>query len=470
MSLLFLLFASFVSPGFPATGYDIKVQLKNASSDTLYLGYYYANVQYLKDTAFGKNGMFHFKGDKALEPGIYLLVMPPKNDFVQLFINEGEQNLMVSVEAGNVVPTFKIKGSQDNELFYDYLSHLGDKRPQAEALTEQLKTAPAEQKPTIQSQLEAINAEVKAKQQNIIDNHPTSISAILIKSTLEMDMPKFVGTPEDIEMQRFHFYKVHYFDNLDLGDPRVLRTPLIHERVEYFIEKLTHQHPDSINKALDYIFQKLKPAEEPFKFYLIHFLNKYAGSKIVGFDAIYVHLVDEYYSKGFASWVEQELLDKMQKNASSLRPILIGKYAPEIKMTRYPDLKPISLHGIKSPYTILFIWDPECSHCKSSLPAILKFYEKFKTKGVEILAVCSQLGDKVPGCWKYLQEQKINPGWIHAADPTHASRYKILYDLKSTPQIFILDQNKKILSKSISAEQIEEVMNQIMDSKSGLKK
>ncbi len=462
MNLIIVLF-TFLFPLIPAAeGYDIKVELKNAESDTLYLGYYYANVQYLKDTAIRKNGVYRFTGDQALEPGIYLLVLPPKNEFVQLFINKNEQHLDIYVEAGKVVSTFKIKDSKDNELFYDYLNFLEIKRPQATALGEQIKTASELQKPALQAQLEAINKEVNEKQQNILIHYPSSISAILIKSTLEVDMPKYEGTPQEVELKRYVYYKAHYFDHMDLGDPRLLRSPLLHERIDFYLEKLTYQQPDSINQSLDYIFQKLKPAEETFKFYLIHFLNKYAGSKVVGFDGIYVHLVDEYYNKGFAPWVESEQLEKIQKNANSLRPILIGKTAPEIKVLRYPTQTSISLHSIKSPYTVLFIWDPSCSHCKSSLPHIVKFYEKFKSKGVEILAVCSQFGDKIPECWKYLEEQKINPGWINAADPNHASRYKILYDVKTTPQIFILDVNKKILSKSISGEQLDEVMTHIL--------
>ncbi len=314
----------------------------------------------------------------------------------------------------------------------------------------------------LQSQLDKINESVKNKQNSIVAKYPLSIAAMLIKSTFEVEIPVYEGKKEEVDLKRYLFYKAHYFDHLDLGDVRLLRSPLLNERLDYYLEKLTVQDPDSVNVSLDYLLRKLQPADETFKYYLIQYLNKYAASKIVGFDGIYVHLVDEYYSKGFAAWIDQEQLDKIEKNAAALRSILIGKTAPEIKVTRYPDQSTISLHGIKSPYTILFIWDPECSHCKASLPIIVKFYEKYKSKGVEILAVCSQFSDKVPTCWKYLDEQKIAPGWINAADPYHTSRYKVLYDVKSTPQIFILDQNKRIVSKGIGAEQLGEVMDEIM--------
>lgn len=448
-----------------ATGYDIKAYISNTATDTMYLGYYYADKQYLRDTAIKKDGFFQFKKDRDLEPGIYLLVMPPKNDFIQIFVNKGESSLVIKADANEIVKSIKIQGSQDNQTFYDYLNFLDIQRPKAQALNEKLKGADESAKSKIQAELDLINKSVKEKQQDIVSQLPSSISSILVKSTFDVPMVEFTGTKEEIDLKRYLHYKAHYFDHLDLGDPRLLRTPLLHERLEYYVEKLTPQAPDSINLALDYLFKKLQPAEESFKFYLIHYLNKYAGSKIVGFDGIYVHLVDEYYSKGFAPWIDAEQLDKMKKNADGLRPILVGKTAPEIKVIRYPEERPVSLHGIKSPYTILFIWDPTCSHCKASLPSIVKFYEKYKSLGVEILAVCSQFTDKVPECWKYLDDNNIKPGWINAADPYHQSKYKVLYDVKSTPQIFILNKDKKIISKGIGAEQLDDLMKQVLEDK-----
>ena len=82
-----------------------------------------------------------------------------------------------------------------------------------------------------------------------------------------------------------------------------------------------------------------------------------------------------------------------------------------------------------------------------------------------ILAVCSQFTDKVPDCWKYLEDNNIKPGWINAADPYHQSKYKVLYDVKSTPQIFILNKDKKIISKGIGAEQLDDLMKQVLEDK-----
>jgi methyl coenzyme M reductase alpha subunit len=52
--------------------------------------------------------------------------------------------------------------------------------------------------------------------------------------------------------------------------------------------------------------------------------------------------------------------------------------------------------------------------------------------------------------------------FFNAVDPYHRSRYKTVYDIRTTPQIFVLDTDKKILSKRIGAEQLPEVIDHIL--------
>ena len=53
--------------------------------------------------------------------------------------------------------------------------------------------------------------------------------------------------------------------------------------------------------------------------------------------------------------------------------------------------------------------------------------------------------------------------WLNVVDPYLLSKFSTLYDVRSTPQIFILDANKKILLKRLAAEQLEDVMQELMN-------
>ena len=478
---LLLTFTFFSFTLFGQSGYQIDVKLDNYDQDQLMLGYHYGDKQYIKDSVkINADGKFVFKGEEDLDAGVYLVVMPPDNQYFQLLIDKKEQRFSVKTDAKSPNANMQIEGSSDNKLFYDYMAYLGKMRPEADRLKKQMETASAGDKTKIQKQLEDLNNGVKAYQKNIVDNQSSTLTATLVKSGMEAPMPTFTGTEKEIQLQRYKHYKAHYFDNLNLADERLVRSPILFQRIDYYLNKLTVQAPDSIIASIDHILEKMKPADETFKYYLVHFLNTYAASKIVGMDGVYVHIAENYYAKGLAPWTEAEQLKKITDNAKTLKPILIGKTAPDLNMfeidiegtiaaadakdeyKRWKAKRSISLHGVDAPYTVLFVWDPDCGHCKKSMPKMLEFYENFKDRGVEVFAVCTKTYTEMPACAETMKEKgMIN--WINAIDPFIKSKYKQIYDIRSTPQIFILNDQKEIISKKIGAEQISDVMERILE-------
>ena len=91
-SLLFTL-SFFSSMLFGQTGYQIEVKLDNYDQDLLMLGYHYGDKQYIKDSIKANvDGKFVFQGEEALDAGVYLVVMPPDNQYFQLLIDQKEQH------------------------------------------------------------------------------------------------------------------------------------------------------------------------------------------------------------------------------------------------------------------------------------------------------------------------------------------------------------------------------------------
>lgn len=448
------------------TGYNIKIKLDGYAKDTLFIAYHFGDKQYIKDTLLRQpDGLFVFKGPEKLECGVYLVVMRPNNNYFQVLVSDNEQRFSLEAHQDNPTESIKFTGAPDNKLFYEYLNYLTSKRPIADTLRAQVdRTTDEAKKKILQDKLDKLNADVENYQAEMVAKHTGTLTASIIKANLPFKTPEFDGaTEEEKQIKKWHYTRDHYFDNIDVTDPCMLRTPFLFQRIEYFVQKLNVQHPDSISIAVDQVLEKLRPSDETFKFYLIHFLNYYARSNIVGMDAVYVHMVDKYYATGQAPWTEADQLKKIIDNANILRPILIGKIAPDIKLQKR-DGTPFSLHEVDSEYTILYFWRHDCGHCKKSTPVMKDFYEKFKDKGVKIVAVCAKFTDEVPKCWEYIDENHLD-NWIQAVDPYHRSRFSTIYDLKTTPQIFVLDRKKEILSKKIGAEQLEELMNKIIEMK-----
>lgn len=444
-------------------GYELKIKLQNYESQKLKLGFHYGNKQYIKDSATINNeGFFIFKGDIELAPGIYLVIFQPKNTYFEILINRGEQHFSINADALDIVKGVKFKGSPENELYYDYLEKLSDKRSAKEKLREQLKTDTLN-KAKIKEKIEKLDAEVDALQKDILTKKATSFTAMIIKGSRDVEVPKLEADTEEARNKRYFWYKEHFFDNIKMDDERMVRTPILFNRVDYYINKLVVQDPDTLIEAVDRVLTLVKPVDDAFKLFCTHFLNQYAKSEFIGQDAIYVHLALKYYNvPGLTPWVDKANIEKIVDNAKSLEPTLLGKKAMDFDLTT-KDGKKINLYAINSDYTVLVFWAPDCGHCQKEMPFIIDFWEKWKNKGVEVISICNRYTpDKLPECWKFIEER---PGMKFATgvDLYMQSNTQSNYWVKTTPMIYVLNKDKKILMKKIKGEALNEVMEEIIN-------
>ncbi|MEP7195654.1 MAG: redoxin family protein [Saprospiraceae bacterium] len=440
-------------------GYEIKVSIKGYTHDTLLLGYHYGDKEYIKDTAFRKNNDFVFKADTLLEPGMYLIVTEPDHNFLQILIDKDKTKFSVETQLGDMIKFAKFKNSKLNTEFLNYINFVSAKREMADSLSKIMQASKdSVLKKKLENDLINLDKDVKMHQENVIKEQGKSILALLINTTKEIEIPEFTGNKDEKNDKVYKYYKAHYFDYFDFKDNRLIRLPFFQSKIDKYFSNLVMQHPDSINAELDFILDRCDEKSEIFKYLLSTQLTNFANSKFVGMDGVYVHLVDKYYASGKTPWVDEESLAKIIRDAKALKPLLIDKIAPDFYIYK-KDSTLINLHSVKAEYTILVIWAPDCGHCKKSMPLIVDFYNKYKSKGVEIFAVCNKSGPDEKKCW---DNSEIKLGdWINTSDPNGLSNYRYLYDVKTTPQVYILDKNKKILTKKISAEQLPEVMEKL---------
>jgi thiol-disulfide isomerase/thioredoxin len=401
-------------------------------------------------------------------------VLKPDNAFIQILLPDGDQDFTVTTDAKDSVNKMKVKGSDDNEAFYDYLRYLNRLRPEADTLRAQIGRAKGNMADStrLAAQLADLDKAVKKFQTDLIAKHSGTMTAKIVKASLDPETPDFTGDEKEVARKKYFWYRAHFFDNIDIADPCMLRSPVLHSKIDYFVTKLAPQHPDSVNLAIDAVIEKMKNSKENYKYYLVHFLNFYAKSTLVGFDACYVHVAKKYYCSGQTTWTKKEDVEKICDNANRLEPILIGKIAPNVTVLDR-DNKPHNLWDVDADYTVLFFWAPDCGHCKKAAPHLVEFAKKFKDRGVKVFAVCtavvtskeeSNTPEKVhDACWKGVAEKEFSDFlFLNYYDPYIRSRYKMLYDVQTTPQVFILDRKHEILSKRISVEQLSEVMEMVM--------
>jgi peroxiredoxin len=461
-SLPLLLIASFLyaqkpapaksKPG-SAPAYSIKVKINGLKDTVCYLAHYYGDSNSLKDTAkIDSQGKGAFEGKEALPGGIYLVVLPSKKYF-EIMIDK-EQNFSLETDTANLVKSMKIKGSKENELFYEYLHFIDKKHAEITPLRDSLTAAKGnkEKEEKFRKQTSAIDKEVKDYKLNFIKQHPETFGAVMFRAMQEPEVPENPD-PKDSTFA-YRYFKAHFWDNIDFSDERLIRTPLLFNKIKQYLDQLTVQHPDSIIRSIDVIVPKAKANKEIFKVVVAKLTYQYESSKIMGMDAVFVHLVKNYYTKDQAYWVSAETLKKIQDRAAQLEKILIGKKVPPVIMADTSGKIQV-LHNVKAQYTVLYFWEHNCSHCKKETPKLLEYYHSVKDKGVEVFAVETSGS---PADWKKaVKEYKLD--WINVQDPTQKTGYKHTFDIYSTPVIYVLDAEKKIIAKRIDSETLQNLLN-----------
>jgi thiol-disulfide isomerase/thioredoxin len=314
----------------------------------------------------------------------------------------------------------------------------------------------------IKEKISGIDKAVVDYKKDVIAKHSKTFVATMFRAMQEIEVPEApVKADGSVDSTfKYFYYKNHFWDNIDFSDDKIIRSPIYHAKLKQFFETVVVQIPDSINKEADILIAKARANKEIFKYTVWFITNTFEKSKIMGMDAVFVHMGKNYYMKGDAFWVDSTTLAKITERVQKTEPNLIGRIAPELKV-KDSLMRDVYLSKIKAEYTVIYFYAPTCGHCKKVTPVMMETYKKLKPKNIEVLAVCTEYDWEE---WKkYLQENK--PEWINAIDITNTSNFRNNYDIYSTPVIYVLDKDKKIIAKRIGAEQIEDIIEKDIERK-----
>ena len=436
--------------------YEIGVQIKNFKGDVLYLGYPYGDKKYLADTAqLNGDGFFVFDGTTELDGGLYFIYSPPPaNLYFDLIVAESEFQLQT--DTTDIIQHMKLTGSEENAIFFDFQRFMREKQKSGAELSEKLKSENDEAgQEKIKEQLKALDAEVKAYRENLLNKFPQKFVSKFISSTIPVEVPEGPKDENgnDIEPNfAYHYYKKHYFDNIDFSDKKMLRTPGFHGKLEDYLEKITVKHPDSIIASLDVIISKARANDEVFRYCVQNLTHKYETSNIMGMDAVFVDLADKYYLSGDAFWADEATISKIKDRVGRLKPNLLGNAAPRLLLMD-TLMRPVNALNIKADYMVLYFYDPDCGHCKKVTPQLRDLYHgTLKELGVAVVA--ADIKKETDEWKKYIKNQKLD--WVNLADPNLRSNFRYEYNIETTPLIYILDDQKKIIAKKLDVNQVEE--------------
>ncbi len=453
--------------------YKISGEIIGLQDSSVMLAYYFGGKQYATDTAIVTNGRFTFEGNKTLKGGMYLVVLS-ENQYFDIIISE--QHFSFSTELNNLIGAMTFKNSQENPPFYEYLNFIMKMQKQVTPIRKQLENATGETKKSLEFKVQKIDEQVKAYRADFLNKNSNKFFSKIILATTDPEIPEApidsTGNPD--KNFAFRFYKKHFWDNVDFSDERMLRTPVFFSKMEQYLEKLTVKHPDSINISADILVEKSRANDEIFQYVVSYITSTYERSKIMGMDAVFVHMVENYYITNQCDWVDSTELVKIADRAQKIAPNLIGRKAAEFHdFYGRPFMKDTlgivhTLNEINANYTVLVFFGPTCGHCKKEIPKIKHTVDSLISTGYDIktFAVATEFDKKE---WKkFINDQKTGD-WINVADINHdkdgnpvaSSDWRDKYDIYSTPVIYLLDREKKIIAKRISHTQIGQIVTRM---------
>jgi len=449
-------------------GHNIEITLKPYKNTKVYLGTNYGQNRVLADSAILNDASVgYFKGKEKLTPGIYFIVSPKYSILFEFLVDEGQQFKIIADTLSLV--DYKIIGSKDNDIFSSYsksMNQLGAQRNQLEQAYNSAATTSDSLK-YLQA-LKKMDTSFKQERQKIITTAPNSMMRFLLDVLQRPELPAIpiINGMAD-STYPFYYVKNHYWDNVVFNDNRLLRTPFFEAKLDEYFKNYVSREPDSIIEEVQYMLTVAKTGKEIYPFLLFKFTNKYISPEFMGQDKVFLHLFQNFFSKGDTVLLNNDSKKAITERAYSIMANLIGNPAPPLNLNTM-DNKLFSLYNSPATYTFIAFWDPTCGHCKEEMPRVDSFYTKnWKQLGVQVIGVNTNV--KELASWKqFITEEHFDAGWMHVyqteaalnaeVNAGKATTIRQLYDVFKTPTFYLLDKDKKIIAKNLTVDQFHDFL------------
>ena len=435
----------------------IDVTVTGYTDGKVYLIGTFEDQNFVVDSAqVDKDGRFTFERSEPYDPGLYYIYMPDQST-LQILLDK-DQTLKLTSSQGDYILSTAVSGQVNTELLYHGFRYEAELQPKFDKIREQLQgLSPGDARyEQIVEENQNIGSERKAHFEEIFDRYPNTLFTAYKKSGQNPD-PVDVRRPDGTldAAKQLIIYREQFWDNVDFSDYRLLRTPVIANKIRRYITELTPQAADSIIKVSNALIDRVEGHPPYFKFFAnwVGVTYEPGRAQIMDADAIFVNQVKNYFTYDKAFWADSASIYALQLRAAEMENSLVGQKGPNVTSTDLNgDTK--SIYEIEDPYIVVFLYNPTCDHCREQVPVLVDLYKKWDGPGLEVYAIAVETTDEE---WRNYVAEAGMP-WINVFDPTNQSIYKTYY-VDNTPEVYVLNRDRTIIAKNINVNQITEVIS-----------
>ena len=454
-----------------ADGHELIFNIKDSKDTLVYLVIHYNDKLILKDSVKpSKKCKFVFKGPDRYDDGLYSLVSMDKKLYLN-FILDHNQHFEYSLDTTMNVDHVTVKNSPENAEMLRFQKKTAQASKDANEWSQKIKdfeaAGNADSASYYKEKLTNINNEMTDFINDLINRNPGFLFSKMQKSYKEVDIPEYKtedGEPD--YMKQAAYYRLHYWDNVDLADHRFIYIPSFDPKMkDYFLKLLYHQETDTINKYIDLFLKKTERDTFMYHYCTDWLSYQFETSKVIGHDAVFYHIAKTNQLAGKCYWLDEDVLDLYQKRTKRLEPTLIGKVAPELIIpdtTMTEDMTQWrSSYKMEKPYTILWFYDPNCPECKKESKKLREVYDSLQAIGKRNFDVYAIANTPDIDRWKkYVKEN--NYPWLNVGGNKGNLDYLEYFNIMSNPTMFIMENrnHKIILNQRIEMSSIPQFLEE----------
>ncbi len=292
--------------------------------------------------------------------------------------------------------------------------------------------------------------------------------ATIFGSMQDLSLPASLKTPKTYQdsLAVYYYSRQHFWDGVNFMDGRVVRTPVFEKKLNYYLNSYVQPEADSIIHEFNWMTALGRNDNEMFQFLIGYFVDNYFNPKIMGQDKVFVHVYEKYFATKQVTWLTPNQMKQIEDRAMMLISNQVGEPAADLDLVDTAG-KVQTLYSQPGNFTVVVFWDPNCGHCKTEVPRLDSLYKaSWKNSGVNIYAVMS--AESSFSDWKpFIDKNAV--GWMHVhqtpemraiEEKNKLPNYHQLYDVRTTPTMFLLDKQKRIIAKNLSLEDLNKVLEQ----------
>ena len=198
-----------------------------------------------------------------------------------------------------------------------------------------------------------------------------------------------------------------------------------------------------------------------FSLYILDGLTSQKGFDLELADSAFKTIKTSIKTKNESNQLISNRIKQKIESSPNKGKIKIGMQAPDFSAPN-PEGKQVTLSDIKGKVTIVDFWASWCKPCRIENPNLVKLYDKYHSKGLEIISVSLERGNQKAFWVEAIKKDQLS--WYNVSnlkfwqDPIAQA-----YSVNSIPATFILDENGLLIAERLRGAELEAKIKSLLE-------